>query len=174
MNSALAMSQKHEQAVERLQNKTVTNFSEYIYICTYILIYALCNVFVPPLSTFTCLRSGFLGGRWEVNGFYISPKNCNPINKCSGFHSLGAACVFAAGLRPRAEQRGAAGLLCWLWATTHQPCCWCRRIGCSRVVALYFPPFSSLSGALNKCYDIFQPQAVFKKLICLQNLFCSA
>lgn len=41
MNSALAMSQKHEQAVERLQNKTVTNFSEYIYMHMYI---NLCSV----------------------------------------------------------------------------------------------------------------------------------
>lgn len=122
MNSALAMSQKHEQATERLQNKTVTNFSEYIYIY-FIFIYILCYFFFSPLSTFTRLRSWFLGGRREVNGFYMSPKNNNLINKCSGFHSPGAVCVFAAGLRPRAEQRGAAGLLCWLRATLHQPCC---------------------------------------------------
>jgi len=150
MNSALAMSQNHEQATERLKNKTVTNFSEYIYIY-FIFIYILCYFFFSPLSTFTRLRSWFLGGRREVNGFYMSPKNNNLINKCSGFHSPGAVCVFAAGLRPRAEQRGAAGLLCWLRATLHQPCCWCRRIGCSRVMALFFPLFSSLSGAVYKC-----------------------
>lgn len=49
-------------------------------------------------------------------------------------------------LRSEAEQSSVEQLayFFWLQATAHQPCCWCRRKGCSRVVALlllFFSPF---------------------------------
>lgn len=36
---------------------------------------------------------------------------------------------------------GQLAYFCWLLATAHQPCCWCRRKGCRRVVAHFFSPF---------------------------------
>lgn len=54
MNSALAVSQKHEQATERLQNKTVTNFSEYIYIYIfYIHLHSVLFLFLSPIHIYT-------------------------------------------------------------------------------------------------------------------------
>lgn len=76
------------------------------------------------------------------------------------FRSSDAAGVFAALLRKRAEQRGAAGLL--LLASGHHTSAlllmWKKRMQQGRGS---FYSFSSLSGALHKCFDVSRPQAVF-------------
>lgn len=76
-----------------------------------------------------------------------------------------------------AEQSSVGQLasFCWRRAMAHQPCCWCRRKGCSRVVALFFFFFIFFSlWSFRRVFWHFPATSCFSKLVCLWNLCCSA